>query len=224
MNHEEAVALEAKYLKTLPLFVSIPRSGCNWIQPVLELYFDRHRVMKHPNSPSWMTGDANINPLWMHAHDNFYDLIDTRPIHSSVFLYRNPVDTIYSLCCLFKVANNSAGQIDDWCARYVRCRNKWINMPGVLVLRYEDLLRNPLSGIKKIHDHWTDYHDMDEFHEQRARRALEIVGNKQSVNNKNGPNHNFKNLDSLSKSYARDRETFRSVWGTYIEKRTANQT
>ena len=214
--------VEAKYLKTLPLFVSIPRSGCNWFQPVLEVYFNRHRVMKHPNSPSWMEGDPNVNPLWMHAHDNFHDKLDITTDKPTVFLYRNPIDVIYSLASLF---GSDKAKIDDWCMRYQRSYNKWAadggthGSGGVLLIRYEDLLWDAESAIREIHELWSNYHDLGDFDSDRAKKALDTVGGKQSVNEKNGGNQNFKNPHSHKRVYELNRDVFRNQWGQYVADR-----
>lgn len=215
--------VEDNYLKTLPLFVSIPRSGCNWFQPVLELYFNRHRVMKHPNSPSWMEGDPNENPLWMHAHDNFHDKLDIPKIYyPSVFLYRNPVDVIFSLCQLL---GGNKEKIDDWIERYARCYNKWTNMDGVLCLEYEKLLLRPTHGIELVHNHWVGFHNLEQFDLIRAMDAVNMVGNKQSVNEKNGRNGNFKNPACSTREYDTTRDQFRTgPWGNYIREKVGQLT
>ena len=221
MTEDEII--EAKYINSLPLFVSIPRSGCNWLQPVLEVYFGRHRVMKHPNSPSWMEGDPNENPLWMHAHDNFHDKLDIKTDKPVVFLYRNPTDVIYSMTSLL---GGNQQKIEEWCGRYQRCYDKWAsaNSHGhgtglVHLLRYEDLLNNPVISIKGIHELWKDYHDLgEEFDIERAEMALKTVGDKQSVNKKNGSNQNFKNPHSHKKAYEMDRDAFRERFGADISR------
>lgn len=222
MHQTKDDIIEAGYIETLPLFVSIPRSGCNWFQPVLEVYFDRHRVMKHPNSPSWLEGDSNENPLWMHAHDNFHDKLDIKTNKPAIFLCRNPIDVMYSMS---KLLGETPEKVAEWCTRYQRCYNKWAKEGGtshgtssVLVLRYEDLLWDGPGAIREVHELWKDYHDLGDFDLERAERALATVGDKKSVNAKNGPNGNFKNMNSSTRDYEIDRDRFRTKWGAHVAR------
>ena len=203
--------LGQELLATLPLFVSIPRSGCNWLQAVMELYFNRHRAFKGENTPTWLESKYE-NPMWMHTHDNFnHENISTNK--PAIFLWRDPVDTIYSLAKLQKNENNPSA-ILGWCGRFARCYKKWaIDQKNVLVVKYENVLEHPMQEMKRI----SEWHGV-EFNEAQARRALEIVGDKRSVNEKNGTNKAFKNQDSHTKPYEQERERFRDVYGSMIKE------
>lgn len=75
-----------------PLLVSYPRSGCNWLQAVMELYFNRHRGGKTKGSPSWIETPFK-DPMWEHQHDGGVGVITKHP---TIFLWRDPVDCIFS--------------------------------------------------------------------------------------------------------------------------------
>jgi hypothetical protein len=210
---------EREYIATLPLFVSVPRSGCNWLQAVLELYFNRHRVLKHQHTPTWLEGEA-VNPMWMHVHDNFNDRLDVSTPFPAVYLYRSPVDVIYSLCKLH--GGEGTVSIEDKCRRYVRSRMKWMNPDNgkVLPVRYELALKDTVGTIRQVHEFWKDYHDVGDFDEARAKWATDTVGDKRSVNDKNGDNLAFKNPESGTESYETDRQRFEAQWGQFILDRT----
>lgn len=206
--------LEQHYLKTLPLFVSIPRSGCNWIQAVMELTFDRHRALKNPNTPTWMETEFE-NPLWMHTHDNFNH--QDNPIgEKTVFLYRDPVDVIYSLLKLQKIPANSTS-IESFCQRYNRCVGKWLNKDHfgkVFALTYENFKEHPLEELKAL-SRWYGI----EWNEERAKKALKITGDKKTTNEKNGDHPAFKNKESGTEPYELGREDFRRQWDKFIRDR-----
>lgn len=217
--------LQDKWLATLPLFVSIPRSGCNWLQAVMELYFDRHRAGKGPQNPSWLETKF-VNPMWMHTHDNFAnsgegEIQTDKP---AIFLWRSPVDVIYSLLKLHdpKIADfllklpmtpplGTLPIIDEKCHSFANLYKKWSSKPNVLVVKYEHVLEHPLREMKRISEH----HDM-QFDEEKAKWAFELVGNKKKTNKKNGEAPHFKNKESGTESYETSRNVFRQKLNDYI--------
>lgn len=219
MNREEQ---EQIYLEQLPLFVSIPRSGCNWFQAVMEIYFNRHRGMKHPESPSWMTGPI-VDPMWAHTHDNF-NLMDitVEEDRKVIFLHRNPTDTIYSLMRLQNVAPSS-GTIGIFIDRWNRCYRKWTTPQGLssrgcnnpLVISYEEAMVDNLGTMKKVSEHFGK-----EFDEVRAKYAFETVGDIKKTNEKNGDRPAFKNKSSGTPAYIAQRKNFQDDWSAFISERT----
>ncbi|MCK4553265.1 sulfotransferase domain-containing protein [Candidatus Pacearchaeota archaeon] len=97
--------IEGRLLYKYPLFISYPRSGSHWVNSIMELYFNRPRLRK--GSPSFL--DKNRRDwMWIHDHDlNLEVLKKIRNIKNYkfrkvLFLYRNPLDVIYSLI-IFKM-------------------------------------------------------------------------------------------------------------------------
>lgn len=81
-------------MEKYPLLISYPRSGSNWLNCVLELYFDRPRLrLVHP---TFLKDIKTRNDfMWFHDHDIYCDLSIS---HSNImYLYRNPDDVIFSL-------------------------------------------------------------------------------------------------------------------------------
>lgn len=214
---------EQHYLNTLPVFVSIPRAGCNWLQAVMELYFDRHRVMKHPNTPSWMEGDPHNNPMWAHTHDNFWDTMDiTIPEdQKAVFLYRDPTDTIFSLSKLIGSPLHETS-VDKLCYRFNRCYNKWATPSGLLsrgclnplVVNYDEVKRDPHKVMKTI----SEYYGKG-FSQPLSEYAFETVGSIKNTNDKNGDERAFKNKESGTDSYLTHKQRFREMFETYINNK-----
>lgn len=207
--------LEDNWLKTLPLFVSIPRSGCNWLQAVMELYFDRHRAGKGATNPSWLESKFE-NPMWMHTHDNFGNKGEGAftTNYPAIFLWRDPVDTIYSLMKLQKLPPQATHIMDMKCQSFARLFKKWTKAENVLVLKYDDVVKNPMEEMKRI----SEWHNVS-FDEKRAKWAFDLVGDKKKTNEKNGSAPHFKNKESGTQAYETAREEFRSRWGPAIYSR-----
>jgi hypothetical protein len=80
-------------MEKLPLFISYPRSGSNWVNCVMELYFDRPRLRDGPVT-FLKDRDKRKDYMWFHDHDIFSDLVVGH--NNVIYLYRNPVDVIFS--------------------------------------------------------------------------------------------------------------------------------
>lgn len=213
-NLPEATSeLEEHYIKTLPLFVSIPRAGCNWIQAVMEIYFDRHRALKGPASPTWLD-TVFENPMWMHTHDNFNIASNTTTL-PAVFLWRDPVDVVYSMLQL-EGAPDFDWKIENYCARFNRCYTKWTTHENVLVLNYGMFVADPLGQLRRL----SDWHGKP-WDEDAAKKALKKAGDKKSVNAQGGEQKAFKNVLSGTAGYEDNRQAFRNKWTAFIKARTA---
>lgn len=211
----------AELLRSLPLFVSIPRSGCNWIQAVMELYFNRHRAFKGSSTPTWLESKYE-NPMWMHTHDEFANstagsVTTNKP---AIFLWRDPVDTIYSLAKLQLSNVNNAVAINDWCHHFAKCHNKWTSdSENVLAIKYGIVVKNPLKELRKI----SEWHDVP-FDEAKAQWAFDVVGDKKKTNSKNGKASHFKNEASHTSEYSDARKQFRDKWEITIVDRVCQLT
>lgn len=207
--------LEEHWLKTLPLFVSIPRSGCNWLQAVMELYFNRHRAGKAETNPSWLESEWE-NPMWMHTHDNFNNpgqgkIQTNKP---AIFLWRDPTDVVYSFMKLQNIPLENVYMIQRLCSNFVELYKKWaMDSKNVLVIKYEDVLKDPSNEMKKI----SEWHGI-KFDEERSQWAFKIVGNKKRTNEKNGHAPHFKNTESHTREYKNGREIFRKQWKEKIDQ------
>jgi hypothetical protein len=81
-------------MEQYPLLISYPRSGSNWLNCVLELYFNRPRLRAGPVT-FLANRDQRTDYMWFHDHDIFSDL---KVGHNDIiYLYRNPSNVIFSL-------------------------------------------------------------------------------------------------------------------------------
>lgn len=152
--------------------VSFPRTGSHWLRMLLELYFDRPTLTrifyKHPNE----------RYLLLHHHDLEGEIVRERVI----YLYRNPVDTVFSQLNYYQEDENDVHRIVYWSNLYARHLNKWLVQEQFthqkLVLRYEDLKQDAVAAIKKICQFYEE-----PFDEGRAREACEQI-TKEHVRNR----------------------------------------
>jgi hypothetical protein len=81
-------------MEDMPVLISYPRSGSNWLNSIMELYFGRPRLRLGPTS--FLKNRRVRNDfMWFHDHDIYSDLKLT---HKNIlYLYRNPCDVIFSL-------------------------------------------------------------------------------------------------------------------------------
>jgi hypothetical protein len=81
-------------MENMPVLISYPRSGSNWLNSIMELYFDRPRLRLGPTS--FLKNREQRNDfMWFHDHDIYSDLKLTH--NNILYLYRNPCDVIFSL-------------------------------------------------------------------------------------------------------------------------------
>lgn len=113
--------------------VSFPRTGSHWLRMIMELYFGRPsltRVFYYPECSDYLT---------LHTHD-----LDLQVERSHViYLYRNPVDTIFSQLSYHKERLGDHERITYWSDLYGRHLDKWLQQESFtthkIILTYEAL-------------------------------------------------------------------------------------
>jgi len=91
-------------MEDLPVFISFPRSGSNWINSAMEVYFNRPRLRR---GITFLGNEAANKPaMWFHDHDYWSNL---QLKHNNIlYLYRNPDDVIFS-----SLKSEYRGEIND---------------------------------------------------------------------------------------------------------------
>ena len=131
-----------------PFLISFPRTGSHWLRMIVELYFERPLLVRtffYPNRDDY---------LFLHDHD--MELATQR--QNVIYLYRDPVDTIFSLIMYHKEDINDRSRIAHWSKFYGQHLDKWLFREQFTtkktVLSYECLHNSPVSEIKKLLDHF----------------------------------------------------------------------
>ncbi|MGB1288530.1 MAG: hypothetical protein ACPG7F_18490, partial [Aggregatilineales bacterium] len=87
-----------------PYLVSFPRTGSHWFRMVAELYFERPTLVRAFYYPE------KTDYLFLHTHDIEID-VERRNV---IYLYREPVATIYSQLNYYQEDTNDTAQIMHW--------------------------------------------------------------------------------------------------------------
>lgn len=197
-------------MNNLPVLISYPRSGSNWFNAVMELYFNRPRLRRGPSS-FLPDGNNRKDYMWFHDHDIFSKL---KLNHNNIaYLYRNPSDVIYSLLVAEKkhINKNSINiQINLLSKHY----KKYLltNTPKTII-RYEYLKgKNYLKEFYKF----IRFFGYKTINEQKLNNHLKIV-TKSNLIEKNKNNDYFtKKLES--EKYSNNRIIFKNEFENYINK------
>lgn len=146
-------------------FVSFPRTGSQWLGAVLENCFDRPCL--RPKRATFLDRQRT-DWLWFHDHD-----MDLSLIHDSVvYLYRDPVDTVYSYSVYLHNLSRPKTfigrivyslrkpicpeRVVDLSTGYGRHLEKWLlsSNKARTVVRYEKLVAQDRDEFEKIFRHF----------------------------------------------------------------------
>jgi hypothetical protein len=165
-------------MTTLPGFVSYPRTGSQWLNAVMELFFDRPCLRK---DRATLLRRERSDWMWFHEHD--FDLSLDHP--NVLYIYRGPVDALYSYLTYefgrtrrkspwgrFAQRNEHPyppEKVDAVAREYRRHLEKWLLSPrkARTVVRYEALVQDGMNEFRKVCRHFEEPMD-----EARAKQAF----------------------------------------------------
>lgn len=184
-----------------PYLVSFSRTGSHWLRMIMELYFGKPALVRafYFKNPSGFT--------CYHTHD--MDL----QLHRSnvIYLYRNPVETIYSQLCYYREDLNNPERRRHWTDLYARHLSKWLLQEDFTkkktVLTYEGMKSDIAAEFVKICEHFGEELDASKLSE-----ALEKVSKKEL---KNKSSHD-KQVVNLSAKYQKQKGAFATRYGDSI--------
>ena len=202
-------------MENLPVLISYPRSGSNWLNSIMELYFNRPRLRIGPTS-FLKNREARTDFMWFHDHDITSDL---RLTHRNIlYLYRDPCDVIFSLLRAEHPEATSHrhgllslmvdGQIKLIKAHY----DKYLaDYPSI---RYEDCKRNLSGEFETILRFFgieggVDVHRLDRCAEKAKKTSLISKAT----------DKRYFNSHMMSAEYEEDRAAFRSQYEQHIYSR-----
>lgn len=139
------------------MLISFPRTGSHWLRMLMELYFERPSLVRafyYPDKTDYLT---------YHTHDMELDV--EHP--TALYLYRDPVDTIYSQLNYHKESPNDKTRITHWSDMYGRHLDKWLHRENFTskktVLRYDRLLGDLNAEFSKVTAHFGQSLDLDKL-------------------------------------------------------------
>jgi hypothetical protein len=180
------------------LLVSFPRTGSHWLRMLMELYFER------PTLKLVFYFPEVTNYLAYHTHD-----LDLDIEHPTVlYLYRDPVDTIYSQLSFYKEPLDDVERIRYWSDLYGRHLDKWLCQERFTskktILRYENLKQNLAAEFAKVTAHFGE-----PFDAQKLERAA-VQASKEEIQRKTPHDPRVINLQN---GYQSGRQNFRQRHG-----------
>ena len=186
-----------------PFLVSFPRTGSHWLRMMMELYFQRPFLVRTFYFPK------QGNYLALHTHDLDLDVFRSNVI----YLYRDPVPTIYSQLCFHNHPLDSEEWIRHWSDLYGRHLEKWLCNDTFTqrktIIRYE-LLRSQLEDeFQKICAHFGVVLDPDLLQSTASQVSKEKVKEKTTHDQR---------VIKLSRDYGDERSWFSEVYGAYVRQ------
>ena len=177
-----------------PYLVSFPRTGSHWIRNVMELYLEKPsltRVFFYPAPTSFSC---------YHTHDQNLQVTNRKNV---IYLYRDPVPTVFSQLKYYKEDPADDGLIGKWAQQYARHLKKWLKdetyTSQKTIVRYESFKADFHREFAKICDHF----DVP-LNAKKLDTALKMVS-KQSIMKKVSDDTQVVNLD---KDYETKRDDF----------------
>lgn len=131
-----------------PYLVSFSRTGSHWLRMIMELYFEKPSLVR-----AFYFKDANDFTCY-HTHD--MDLKLKR--RNVIYLYRNPVETVYSQLCYYKENPDDQERRQHWTNLYTRHLSKWLVHDDFTrkktIITYEGMKSNMHREIEIICSHF----------------------------------------------------------------------
>lgn len=120
--HDRAIWDKCLSDTDFPYLISFPRTGSHWLRNVMELYFEKPSLVRvfYYKYPKEFT--------CFHIHDEDLKFTDDRRI---LYLYRNPIDTIYSQMNYYREDLNDEKRVEYWALLYTKHLEKYLLLyPG----------------------------------------------------------------------------------------------
>ena len=132
-----------------PWFISFPRTGSHWLRMIMELYFEKPSLVE-----IYFYKDAKDFTCF-HRHDTTLSFVGCRNV---LYLYRDPVDTIYSQLCYDKDDINDENRIRYWTELYGKHLSKWLYDETFTIkktiIAYEDMKNDMHGTFRKVCEHF----------------------------------------------------------------------
>ena len=179
-----------------PYLVSFPRTGSHWLRMIMELYFKKPSLVR-----AFYFKDATDFTCY-HTHDMDLDLSR----ESVIYLYRNPVETVYSQLKYYKENIDEESRRRYWTELYARHLSKWLLHDDFTkkktVIAYEGMKKDLHQQMRKLCEH---------FGAEYSRTRLESVEEEVSKEQLKKKTRHDQQVVNLTNDYARERERFKKT-------------
>jgi hypothetical protein len=184
-----------------PYLVSFPRTGSHWLRMLMELYFEKPSLVRafYHKAPTEFT--------CYHWHDE--DLGLRR--QNVIYLYRNPVPTIYSQLMYYREDVGDPARIQHWSTLYGEHLKKWLFTETFTTrktfLTYEGLKSDLAAEFEKVCRHLGQPFDHSKLEQVRAQATKDNLKKKTKHDGQ---------VVNLSQAYAEQRDTFRRRHADFV--------
>ena len=184
-----------------PYLVSFPRTGSHWLRMIMELYFGKPSLVR-----AFYFKYANDFTCY-HTHD-----IDLKLRRDNViYLYRGPVDTIYSQLNYYQENPDDLERQAHWTDLYAQHLSKWLVHDNFTrkktVISYEGMKTNIHAEFCKICEH---------FGQDFEPAKLDSVLTRVSKTELKKKTKHDQQVVNLSDAYQTNREDFQNKYGESI--------
>ncbi|MFZ2161794.1 MAG: sulfotransferase domain-containing protein [Sideroxyarcus sp.] len=184
-----------------PYLVSFSRTGSHWLRMIMELYFEKPSL-----SRIFYFNDATDFTCY-HRHD--MDLGLRR--NNVIYLYRDPVETVYSQLCYYKEEPDNLERRQHWTNLYARHLSKWLIHDDFTkkktVVTYEGMKADMHKEIEKVCAHIGADLDPVKLDSALAQVSREELKRKTKHDQQ---------VINLTDSYRHERESFRNNYGDWV--------
>lgn len=184
-----------------PYLVSFSRTGSHWLRMIMELYFEKPSLVR-----VFYFKDAT-DFTCLHRHD--MDLELRR--QNVIYLYRDPVETVYSQLGYYKESLDDPDKRQRWTNLYARHLAKWLVHDEFTrkktIITYEGMKSNMHGEIEKICKHFGKAFDPAKLDSVLARVSKDELKKK---------TQHDQQVVNLSDAYLSKREVFRKKYSQSI--------
>lgn len=184
-----------------PFLISFPRTGSHWLRQLMELYLEKPALVR-------AFYFHNSKDFWAY-HDHDFNLQLVRK--NIIYLYRNPIDTVYSQLRFDNLKIDDRIQIKYLSTIYGLHLNKWIFEENFTtdktIISYENLKKSPFEEFSKILSH------LNIKPERRRFESILLQVSKQSLLKKTKHDNRVINTQI---NYENEREFFRKNFGDLV--------
>lgn len=196
------------YDPTIITLVSYPRTGSHWLRMVLEKYLQKFCL---PRS------FYNTKEYWgNHIHDRIVgEGVEgrTKGFEKVIYLYRNPIDVVYSQLKYENMKFEDRHKIMD---EYYIHLDRWLNnssdIDNILYVKYESLKDKPIDIFRSIIEflgyEWNEKKLKDIYDESTLENLNKNIQDTKVINNSH-----------FNGSYNFERKEFRKTFGKEIENK-----
>lgn len=198
-----------------PFLISFPRTGSHWFRMLCELYFERPTLVRMFYYPE------KTDYLFLHRHDTELDI----ERQNVIYLYREPVMTIYSQLNYHGENPDDAARIRYWADLYGQHLHKWLVAEQFTtkktIITYEALRDDLPAVFQQVTAHLGGRFD--------AERLAQVARTVTKEEVKRKTQEHDAQVVQLSTRYQQSREVFRErhaaqVWEAVLHEREALQT